>query len=77
MNLKKVSEPIDDPSKEEQKPKKTMEKRPLQMQEKKLIRPHGLKKHQYYLNLLTQTRKKKKKGLPKIIKGKKYLLCWG
>ena len=37
-----------------------MEKRPLQRQEKKLKRPHSLKKHQSHLNLLTQAWKKKK-----------------
>ena len=34
-----------------------MEKRPLHRQEKKLRRPHSIKKHQRHLNLLTQARK--------------------
>ena len=51
-----------------------MEKRSLQKQEKKLKRPHNRKKHQSHRNLLTQVRKKKK-GCPRMIKGKKYLLC--
>ena len=46
-----------------------MEKRPLQRQEKKLKRLHGLKKHQSHLNLLTKARKKKK-GCPRTIRGK-------
>ena len=45
--------------------KKPMEKR--QRQEKKLERHHSLKKHQIYLNLLTQAGKKKKNH-PRIIK---------
>ena len=53
-----------------------MEKRPLQRQEKKLKRPHSLKKHQSHLNLLTQARKRRR-GCLKMIKRKKYLLCWG
>ena len=47
-----------------------MEKIALQRQEKKLKRPHGLKKRQNHLNLLTQARKKKKDH-PRTIKGKK------
>ena len=70
----------DDSNEEKQGPKKhqgqAMEKRSLQKQEKKLKRPHSLKKHQSHLNLLTQARKKKK-GCPRTIKGKKYLLYWG
>ena len=50
-----------------------MEKRSLQRQEKKLKRPHSLKRHQSHLNLLTQVRKEKKKGYPRTIMGKK--LC--
>ena len=47
-----------------------MEKIPLQRQEKKLKRPHNLKKHQSHLNLLTQVRKRGR-GRPKMIKRKK------
>ena len=38
---------------------------------KKLKRPHSLKKHQIYLNLLIQATKKKEKGRPRTIKGEK------
>ena len=48
-----------------------MEERLLQRQEKKLKRPHSLKKHQSHLNLSIQVRKKSKKDRPKTIKGKK------
>ena len=72
---KKASGFVDDPSKEEQKPKKTDGKKNAKKSGKKLKRPHSLKKHQSHLNLLTQARKKKK-GCHRAIKGKKCLLCW-
>ena len=69
MNLKKYQGPLMIQAGKNRSLKKhqAMEKRPLQTQEKK---------HQNHLNLLTQARKKKK-GCLKIIKRKKYLLCWG
>ena len=71
--LSKSDEPkkVSGPSEEEQKPKKhqAMEKRPQQGQEKKLTRSRRLKKHQNYLNLLTEARKKEKVRL-KMIKRK-------
>ena len=42
----------------------------------KLKSSHSRTKHQNHLNLLTQVRKKKK-GCPRTIKRKKYLLWWG
>ena len=80
MNLKKYQSPLMIQTRKNRSLKKhqgqAMEKRLLQRQGKKLKRPHSLKKHQSHLNLLTQVRKKKK-GCPRTIKRKKYLLCWG
>ena len=53
---KKVSGPIMIQAKKNRSLKKSMEKRQLQRQGKKLKRPHRLKKHQSHLNLLTQAR---------------------
>ena len=52
---KKVSEPINDPSEEEQKPKKADGKKTTTKEGKKLKRPHSLKKHQSPQGLLIQT----------------------
>ena len=49
---------IDDPSGDEQKPKKTS--KTTKKSGKKLKRSHSLKKHQSHLNLLTQAKKKKR-----------------
>ena len=70
---KKVSGPIDDPSKEEKKPKKADGKKTTTKAGKKVKKTSQPKKHQTHLNLLTQARKKKK-SCPRTIKGKKYLL---
>ena len=66
---KKVSRPIDDPSEEEQKPKKASSdgKKTTTKTGKKLKRPHNLKKHQSPQSLLIQTR----------TMNKDRLLCWG
>ena len=76
---KKVPGPIDDLSEEQQRPKKSSgssnEKKTATKAKKKLKKPHGQKKHQSHLNLLIQVRKKK--GCSRMIKEKKYLLCWG
>ena len=75
-----VSGPIDDPSEKGQKSKKTSRssngKKTATKAGKKVKRTPQPKKHQSHLNLLTQARKKKK-GRPRTIKGKKRLLCWG
>ena len=54
---KKLSEPIDDPSEEEQKPKKASSdgKKTATRAGKKLERTHSLKKHQSPQSLLIQT----------------------
>ena len=81
MSLKRHQSPLMIQARKKRRLKKhrglAMEKRPLQRQEKKFKRPHSLKKYQSHPNLLTQAKSlKKKKDCLKVIKEKKYLLCW-
>ena len=74
MNLKKYQGLLMIQARKNRSLKKSMEKRPLQRQEKKLKRPHSLKKHQSHLNLLTQAWKKKKKDCSRTKKSKVFLI---